>query len=88
MKMILLTEDEFRALIRDEFKNITPIVGQKQEDEQPVSQQEICRFLNISEPTIIRWRRVKGKIPFLKIGSRILYQKSAVLAALENKKRG
>jgi len=87
MKMIFLTEDEFRAIIRDEYKNFTPVAGHKQENEQPVSQHEICRFLNVTEPTIIRWKK-KGAIPFLKIGSRILYQKSAVLAALENKKRG
>ncbi|WP_158995207.1 helix-turn-helix domain-containing protein [Mucilaginibacter sp. L196] len=48
---------------------------------------QLINFLDITEPTLIRWRK-KGKIPFLKIGSRILYQKSAVLAAIENKKGG
>jgi len=57
------------------------------QDEKPITVKELCVFLGVTEPTIIRWR-VKGKIPFLKIGSRILYQKSAVLAALVNKKVG
>lgn len=86
-KMILINEAELRTLIGDELKNFAPFVSNKQENEQPINQQEICRFLDITEPTLIRWRK-KGKIPFLKIGSRILYQKSAVLAALENKKGG
>lgn len=54
-------------------------------NEQPVNTKEICTFLDITEVTLIRWRK-KGKIPFLQVGSRILYQKSAVLAALQNKK--
>lgn len=53
--------------------------------EQPVNTKEICSFLDVTEPTLIRWRK-KGKIPFLQVGSRILYQKAAVLAALQNKK--
>jgi excisionase family DNA binding protein len=55
------------------------------ENEQPVTVKEICSFLGVTEPTIIRWRK-KGKVPFLQVGSRILFQKSAVLKALENKK--
>jgi len=57
------------------------------QSEQPINTKELISFLDITEPTLIRWRK-KGKIPFLKIGSRILYQKSAVLAAIENKKVG
>jgi hypothetical protein len=57
------------------------------ENEQPVTTKQLISFLGITEPTLIRWR-IKKLIPHLKIGSRILYQKSAVLAALENKKRG
>jgi excisionase family DNA binding protein len=55
--------------------------------EDPVNTKALCTFLNITEPTLIRWRK-KGKIPFLQIGSRILYQKSAVISALENRKGG
>ena len=57
------------------------------QNEHPINTKELCSFLDITQPTLIRWRK-KGKVPFLKIGSRILYQKSAVLSALENKKRG
>lgn len=56
------------------------------EAEKPVNTKDICEFLDVTEPTLIRWRN-KGKIPFLQIGSRILYQKSAVLKALKNQEQ-
>lgn len=54
---------------------------------KPVTAPELCQYLNISPPTLIRWRK-KGKIPFLKIGGSIRYDKVAVIAAIENKKGG
>jgi hypothetical protein len=41
--------------------------------------------LNISEPTLIRWRQ-KGKIPFMQIGTAIRYDWYKVLSAIEVKK--
>jgi len=63
----------------------TTATSEQGKNEQPVNTKELCSFLGITTPTAIRWRK-RGKLPFLQIGSRILYQKSAVLAALENKK--
>jgi len=82
-----LSAPELRQLVRQELESSLDKLGQvsKGQDEQPVNTKELCCFLDITEPTLIRWRK-KGKIPFLQIGSRILYQKSAVLAALEKKK--
>lgn len=54
--------------------------------EKPVSTKEICEFLSITEPTLIRWRN-RGKIPFLKIGTNIRYDKAAVLKAIEAPKK-
>jgi len=54
-------------------------------NEQPVTAKELSQFLSISQPTLIRWRK-KGKIPYLKLGGRILYQKSAVITAIESKR--
>jgi excisionase family DNA binding protein len=84
-----LTTPEVRQLFRQEletyFENHTLNSASKSQNEQPINTKELINFLDITEPTLIRWRK-KGKIPFLQVGSRILYQKSAVLAALENKK--
>ncbi|MDB5003902.1 MAG: Helix-turn-helix protein [Mucilaginibacter sp.] len=54
-------------------------------NEQPVTAKVLSQFLSISQPTLIRWRK-KGKIPYLKIGGRILYRKSEVMTAMEVKK--
>jgi hypothetical protein len=84
-----LTTPEVRQLFRQELESYFNAVHNTKNDlghnEQPVSTKELIAFLDITEPTLIRWRK-KGIIPFLQIGSRILYQKSEVLAALRNKK--
>ncbi len=55
--------------------------------EKPINTKELCEFLNITEPTIIRWKK-KGKIPFLQVGNSIRFDKGAVIKALEkNSKR-
>ena len=71
--------------VKEAFDRLIQPGSNNTNNEQPITTKEICNFLGITEPTIIRWRK-KGKIPFLQVGSRILYQKSAVLKALENKK--
>lgn len=52
-----------------------------------INSREIRKRLDISEPTLIRWRR-KGRIPYLSIGSAIRYDWHKVLEAIssDNKK--
>jgi excisionase family DNA binding protein len=52
--------------------------------DKPITTRELCEYLGITEPTVIRWRK-KGKIPFLQIGSAIRFDKQAVVKALEKK---
>jgi excisionase family DNA binding protein len=85
---IISTRAEFQELLETAVQSAfdkAAIFVPNSKNEQPINTKELCSFLDITEPTLIRWR-AKGKIPFLRIGSRILYQKGAVLAALENKK--
>jgi len=84
-KMILIDAAEYDNLISQGSKPPIASEATKQVIEQPINQQALCQFLGITEPTVIRYRK-KGRIPFLQIGSRILYQKDKVIAALENKK--
>ena len=50
--------------------------------------EELCKKLDITIQTLIRWRH-KGKIPFFAIGSSIRYDFNKVLEALEvGKKKG
>lgn len=51
--------------------------------EEIINQDELCRRLDITEPTVIKWRK-KGKIPFLMIGAVIRYNWPAVITALED----
>ena len=55
-------------------------------NEKPINQKELAKYLNVSERTIMRWRD-KGDVPYLQLGSRVLYQTSEVLEALKVKKR-
>ena len=64
----------------------TASTGTQDKNEQPVTTKQLCEFLGITEPTVIRWRK-KGKIPFMQIGSAIRFNLSAVVSALEVKKR-
>jgi excisionase family DNA binding protein len=52
--------------------------------EKLMTTKEICDFLGITEPTLIR-RKKKGQIPFLEIGGAIRFDKTAVIRALEKK---
>jgi hypothetical protein len=52
----------------------------------PITTIELCKFLDVSEPTIARYRK-KGLIPFFTIGSAIRYDLNKVIASLENKKK-
>ena len=85
-----LTTPEVRKLLRDEledfFENPHRTVGDNNKNEKPVTTKELCSFLGITEPTVIRWRK-KGKIPFIQIGSAIRFNLSAVVQALEVTKK-
>lgn len=52
---------------------------------KPVNTKELCKFLSISEPTCIRWRK-KGKIPFMQIGGAVRYDLQSVVQAIEQKR--
>lgn len=56
--------------------------GQIEPAQKPISTAELCQFLNVTEPTVIRWRK-KGKIPFYTIGSAVRYNLQKVVDALE-----
>ena len=49
-----------------------------------IDRKELCKRLDITEPTAIRWEH-KGKIPCFRIGSNVRYNWPKVVEALENK---
>ena len=56
----------------------------KEPDEVYLSQSETAKFLRMSMPTIISWKK-SGKIPFYQRGRKILFKKSEVLDAMKSK---
>jgi excisionase family DNA binding protein len=48
-----------------------------------ITQEELCKRLVLSKPTIIRWVK-KGKIPEMRIGNSLRYNWYSVIDALEN----
>ena len=48
---------------------------------------ELCKRLDITEPTAIRWEK-KGKIPSFRIGSNVRYNWINVISQLEGKTKG
>ncbi|MCC8426585.1 helix-turn-helix domain-containing protein [Mucilaginibacter sp. UR6-11] len=78
-------QDYINSAVKHAFDNLAMFPNSKP-IESPLSVKELCDFLGVTEPTVSRWRN-KGKIPYMQIGSRILFNKSAVLDALENKKK-
>ena len=83
--LVLIQVDELRQLIREELAVNNPVNEQEKPKVKPLNQRELCTFLGLSEPTIIRWRK-KGLIPCMKIGSAIRYDLNTVLQALETGK--
>ena len=84
----LLTSElmaEIREVVRAEFAAANQANTTTPANTKPLSQKELCSFLGISEPTIIRWKK-KGKIPFMNIGSAVRYNVNDVLKAIEKKK--
>ena len=55
----------------------------KESDEIYFSQREAARFLRVSLPTIIAWKKTR-KIPFYQHGRKILFKKSEVLEAMKS----
>ena len=85
-----LTTPEIKELFRkelEEFFKANESSSLPIKREQPLTSKQICEFLGISEPTLIRWRK-KGKIPFMQIGTALRYDKEAVIKAIENKRKG
>lgn len=61
--------------------------AQSQTIEAPVNGKVLSEFIGTSVQNLIRWRKA-GKVPYLRLGGRIMYQKSEVIKAIEGKKRG
>ena len=77
--------ESLRTIIREELENFKA-VSIITNPNKPINTTELCKYLGVTEPTILRWRK-KGKIPFLQIGPLIRFDLNEVMKALHWKKK-
>jgi excisionase family DNA binding protein len=87
MKTVLIINDkkDFFDLL-NEWETTKPVKSdnialKEQNQEDYLSQREAARFLRISLPTIISWKKEK-KVPYYQQGRTILFKKSELLDAM------
>jgi len=83
--MFIQDKKEFFELLNEweASKRSVPKKEVKESDEIYFSQMEAAKFLRVSMPTIIAWKKAR-KIPFYQYGRKILFKKSEVLEAMKN----
>jgi predicted DNA-binding transcriptional regulator AlpA len=88
MELIVTTRDQLSELVNEAvYKALSGMQRTPEKRPEIIDRDELCRRLNITEPTVIRWEK-KGKIPRMEIGSAVRYDWNKVLAALEAKTGG
>jgi excisionase family DNA binding protein len=78
--------ERLRKVVREEMAANSNAAANEAKKEPAINTKQLCDFLSITEPTVIKLRQ-KGKIPFFEIGSAIRYDKNEVMEALRNKQR-
>jgi len=83
--MIIKDKQEFFEALNEweALKTTIAVKEVKDAEEIYLSQREAARFLRVSLPTIIAWKKAR-KIPFYQHGRKVLFKKSEVLAAMKN----
>lgn len=85
-EIIVTTKEELAALIEHTIESkIQSLVGLGAEQRKEIiSQEELAKRLGVTVPTIVKYRS-KGKIPFIVLGDRILYEFNEVITKLSKK---
>ena len=82
--------DDIIRILTDEIrKQVENLVNEKLsihlnneiEDDEILSENQLCERLNLSRTTISRYRK-ENKIPYLKVGNNIRYQYNKVLKSI------
>ena len=82
--IVSLNNDELKSLIVDAVKHAHQEINNgviKESTEDYLDQREAAKFLRISLPTIINWKRT-NKIPYYQEGRKVMYKKSELLKVL------
>ncbi len=83
--MFIKDKNEFFEVLNEWEASKKPVqkIEVKASDEIYLSQREAAKFLRVSLPTLISWKKAR-KIPFYQHGRKVLFKKSEVLEAMKN----
>ncbi|MFD3003506.1 helix-turn-helix domain-containing protein [Pontibacter toksunensis] len=91
--LIYLSADEFIERVAQRVVQLQRESGPapsdcylEKKDEDPIDTGEVCRVWNLSRKTVEE-RRKDGTFPFFRIGRKVYFFRSEVLAAMEKPKR-
>ncbi len=71
-----------RQIIREEIKSLLTELKNEVTDNTLLTRKETAKMLQISLPTLHQYQKL-GRIPFYRIGSRVLYKKHEIIKAIE-----
>jgi len=81
---ITLTGEDLKTLIQETVQRTISQTLQKKELEKIYSKKEAAEYLNVSQPTIDRWRDQK-RINYSKIGGKVTFTETDLIEALQKK---
>jgi len=81
--LIPLTEEELKELIKSSLQEVIAENGPNRQRKELLTFKEVTSLLGISASTLNNWKR-DGKIPFHRMGGRILFKYAEIVESLEN----
>jgi len=73
---------EFKNALKEELQRITDDKKPEINNEEFLNRPEACKFLRCSLATLYNYQKA-GKLPFLKIGRKVLFKKSDLISAMQ-----
>ena len=73
--------EDLRNVIKELLNDITPPPPPPVPNEVFINTKEVAEMLQISTVTVWDWKR-NGKLPFYRIGSKVLFKKNEILATM------
>ncbi len=81
--LIPLTEEELKELIKSSFQEVIEENKLIKRNKELLTFKGVTSLLGISASTLNNWKR-NGKIPFHRIGGRVLFKYAEIVESLEN----
>ncbi|WP_258099563.1 helix-turn-helix domain-containing protein [Marinoscillum pacificum] len=85
--MVNMSLNEFKDFVKGillEASEDRIRLGERDEEERPINQREAAKFLDVSEVTIISWKK-QGKIPYEQLpgSAKVRFYKSQLRAVIQ-----